>query len=174
MQQEGSAASSSDPLKREIPSVLTKSKSNETIDPPLPQSSAGEGGAAAALGADEEDANIRKDAEFPESAATEEDHPHKHSLKNDGEAKKEKTAFGPNNTANKNDGYSDGSTAVSHTTSPLLPLLVAMLLLLRWWPRESEGERAVHRPHTHSSFSLCVCVPLHGLSPSPHPTKHTQ
>ncbi|EKG02637.1 trans-sialidase, putative, partial [Trypanosoma cruzi] len=36
-----------------------------------------------------------------------------------------------------------------------------MRLLLRWWPRESEGERAVHRPHTHSSFlltlSLCVC-----------------
>ncbi|EAN96467.1 Mucin-associated surface protein (MASP) [Trypanosoma cruzi] len=122
MQQEGSAASSSDPLKREIPSVLTKSKPNETIDPPLPQSSAGEGGAAAALGADEEDAKIRKDAEFPESAATEEDHQHKHSLKNDGEAKKEKTAFGTNNTAITNDSDSDSSTAGSHT-SPLLLLL---------------------------------------------------
>ncbi|EKG00317.1 hypothetical protein TCSYLVIO_008747 [Trypanosoma cruzi] len=31
----------------------------------------------------------------------------------------------------------------------------------------------MHRPHTHTSFSLCVCVPLHGLSPSPHPTRHT-
>ncbi|KAF5215886.1 hypothetical protein ECC02_011379 [Trypanosoma cruzi] len=53
--------------------------------------------------------------------------------------------------------------------------LLRVRLLLRWWPRESEGERAVHRPHTHSSFthSLCVCVPLHGLSPSPHPTRHT-
>ncbi|RNC33566.1 mucin-associated surface protein (MASP) [Trypanosoma cruzi] len=125
MQQEGSAASSSDPLKREIPLVSTKSKSNETIDPPLPQSSAGEGGAAAALGADEEDANIRKDAEFPESAATEEDHQHKHSLKNDGETKKEKTAFGPNNTAITNDSDSDSSTAVSHTTSPLFLVAAA-------------------------------------------------
>ncbi|KAF5221574.1 hypothetical protein ECC02_005463 [Trypanosoma cruzi] len=35
-------------------------------------------------------------------------------------------------------------------------LLLRVRLLLRWWPRESEGERAVHRPHTHSSFSLCV------------------
>ncbi|KAF5216598.1 hypothetical protein ECC02_010604 [Trypanosoma cruzi] len=52
-------------------------------------------------------------------------------------------------------------------------LLLRVRLLLRWWPRESEGERAVHRPHTHSSFPLSVCVPLHGLSPSPHPTKHT-
>ncbi|KAF5215371.1 hypothetical protein ECC02_011953 [Trypanosoma cruzi] len=34
--------------------------------------------------------------------------------------------------------------------------LLRVRLLLRWWPRESEGERAVHRPHTHSSFSLCV------------------
>ncbi|KAF5214642.1 hypothetical protein ECC02_012734 [Trypanosoma cruzi] len=30
--------------------------------------------------------------------------------------------------------------------------------LLRWWPRESEGERAVHRPHTHSSFTHSLCV----------------
>ncbi|EAN98896.1 hypothetical protein Tc00.1047053510275.255 [Trypanosoma cruzi] len=48
-------------------------------------------------------------------------------------------------------------------------------LLLRWWPRESEGES--HAPPAHTlvllSLSVCVCVPLHGLSPSPHPTKHT-
>ncbi|KAF5217067.1 hypothetical protein ECC02_010098 [Trypanosoma cruzi] len=31
------------------------------------------------------------------------------------------------------------------------------LLLLRW-PRESEGERAMHRPHTHSSFTHSLCV----------------
>ncbi|KAF5215893.1 hypothetical protein ECC02_011387 [Trypanosoma cruzi] len=37
-------------------------------------------------------------------------------------------------------------------------LLLHVRLLLRWWPRESEGERAVHRPHTHSSFSPSVCV----------------
>ncbi|EKG06850.1 hypothetical protein TCSYLVIO_002030 [Trypanosoma cruzi] len=37
-------------------------------------------------------------------------------------------------------------------------LLLRVRLLLRWWPRESECERAVHRPHTHSSFSLSVCV----------------
>ncbi|ESS55153.1 hypothetical protein TCDM_13392 [Trypanosoma cruzi Dm28c] len=37
-------------------------------------------------------------------------------------------------------------------------LLLRVRLLLRWWPRESECERAVHRPHTHASFSLSVCV----------------
>ncbi|EAN98215.1 hypothetical protein, conserved [Trypanosoma cruzi] len=37
--------------------------------------------------------------------------------------------------------------------------LLCVRLLLRC-PRESECERAVHRPHTHSSFSLCVCVSL--------------
>ncbi|KAF5213647.1 hypothetical protein ECC02_013818 [Trypanosoma cruzi] len=31
-------------------------------------------------------------------------------------------------------------------------------LRLRWWPRESEGERVMHRPHTHSSFTLSLCV----------------
>ncbi|EAN95973.1 hypothetical protein Tc00.1047053509233.10 [Trypanosoma cruzi] len=38
-------------------------------------------------------------------------------------------------------------------------LLLCVRLRLRWWPRESEGKRAMHRPHTHSSFthSLCVC-----------------
>ncbi|KAF5217738.1 hypothetical protein ECC02_009371 [Trypanosoma cruzi] len=35
--------------------------------------------------------------------------------------------------------------------------LLRVRLLLRW-PRESEGERAVHRPHTHSSFTLSLCV----------------
>ncbi|RNC52901.1 mucin-associated surface protein (MASP) [Trypanosoma cruzi] len=68
---------------------------------------------------------------------------------------------------------SDGSTAASHTTSPLFLFFLRVRLLLRWWPRESEGERAVHRPHTNSSFSLSVCVPLHGISPSPQPNKHT-
>ncbi|KAF5218135.1 hypothetical protein ECC02_008950 [Trypanosoma cruzi] len=37
-------------------------------------------------------------------------------------------------------------------------LLLCVRLLLRWWPRESEGERAVHRPHTHSSFTHSLCV----------------
>ncbi|KAF5216613.1 hypothetical protein ECC02_010589 [Trypanosoma cruzi] len=37
-------------------------------------------------------------------------------------------------------------------------LLLRVRLLLRWWPRESEGERAVHRPHTHFSFPLSLCV----------------
>ncbi|KAF5219368.1 hypothetical protein ECC02_007605 [Trypanosoma cruzi] len=37
-------------------------------------------------------------------------------------------------------------------------LLLRVRLLLRWWPRESEGERAVHRPHTHSSFTHSLCV----------------
>ncbi|KAF5214996.1 hypothetical protein ECC02_012347 [Trypanosoma cruzi] len=36
--------------------------------------------------------------------------------------------------------------------------LLRLRLLLRWWPRESEGERAVHRPHTHSSFTHSLCV----------------
>ncbi|PWV10854.1 Mucin-associated surface protein (MASP) [Trypanosoma cruzi] len=48
----------------------------------------------------------------------------------------------------------------SPTPPPLFCLffLLLVLLRLRWWPRESEGERAMHRPHTHSSFSLCVSV----------------
>ncbi|EAN87244.1 hypothetical protein Tc00.1047053508589.10 [Trypanosoma cruzi] len=69
------------------------------------------------------------------------------------------------------------ATVTATPRSPTPPPLFCFLLLrvrLRWWPRESECERAVHRPHTHASFSLCVCVPLHGLSPSPHPTRHTQ
>ncbi|ESS55826.1 hypothetical protein TCDM_12681 [Trypanosoma cruzi Dm28c] len=37
-------------------------------------------------------------------------------------------------------------------------LLLRVRLLLRWWPCESECVRAMHRPHTHSSFSLSVCV----------------
>ncbi|KAF5215811.1 hypothetical protein ECC02_011458 [Trypanosoma cruzi] len=46
----------------------------------------------------------------------------------------------------------------SPTTPPLFCffLLLRVRLRLRWWPRESEGERAVHRPHTHSSLTLCV------------------
>ncbi|KAF5213871.1 hypothetical protein ECC02_013582 [Trypanosoma cruzi] len=47
----------------------------------------------------------------------------------------------------------------SPTPPPLFCLLLCVrLLLLRWWPRESEGERAVHRPHTHSSFTHSLCV----------------
>ncbi|PWV19984.1 Mucin-associated surface protein (MASP) [Trypanosoma cruzi] len=55
------------------------------------------------------------------------------------------------------------ATVTAAPRSPTAPPLFCFLLLLRvrrllrWWPRESEGERAVHRPHTHSSFSLCVC-----------------
>ncbi|EKF29146.1 mucin-associated surface protein (MASP), putative [Trypanosoma cruzi marinkellei] len=56
-------------------------------------------------------------------------------------------------------GDSDGSTAPSHTTSPLFPFFLFLRVwpLLRCWSRESGEERAVHRPHTHSSFTLCVC-----------------
>ncbi|KAF5214615.1 hypothetical protein ECC02_012767 [Trypanosoma cruzi] len=45
----------------------------------------------------------------------------------------------------------------SPTPPSLFCFFLLLRLLLRWWPRESEGERAVHRPHTHSSFTLCVC-----------------
>ncbi|EKF29304.1 mucin-associated surface protein (MASP), putative [Trypanosoma cruzi marinkellei] len=53
-------------------------------------------------------------------------------------------------------GDSDSSTAVSPATS-FFCFFLCVRLRLRWWPRENEGARAVHRPHTHSSFSLCVC-----------------
>ncbi|ESS60963.1 hypothetical protein TCDM_11477 [Trypanosoma cruzi Dm28c] len=46
----------------------------------------------------------------------------------------------------------------SPTPPPLFCFFLLRVLLLRWWPRESECERAMHRPHTHSSFSLSVCV----------------
>ncbi|KAF5217483.1 hypothetical protein ECC02_009661 [Trypanosoma cruzi] len=48
---------------------------------------------------------------------------------------------------------------LSPTPPPLFCFFFLCLrLLLRWWPRESEGERAVHRPHTHSSFTHSLCV----------------
>ncbi|KAF5217013.1 hypothetical protein ECC02_010165 [Trypanosoma cruzi] len=55
------------------------------------------------------------------------------------------------------------STVTAAPRSPTPPPLFCFLLLLRvrrllWWPRESEGERAMHRPHTHSSFSHSLCV----------------
>ncbi|EKF30806.1 hypothetical protein MOQ_005372 [Trypanosoma cruzi marinkellei] len=47
----------------------------------------------------------------------------------------------------------------SRTPPPLFCFcLLRVRLLLLWWPRESEGERAVHRPHTHSFFTLSVSV----------------
>ncbi|KAF5214192.1 hypothetical protein ECC02_007405 [Trypanosoma cruzi] len=48
----------------------------------------------------------------------------------------------------------------SRTPPPLFCffLLLRVRLRLRWWPRESEGERAMHRPHTHSSFTHSLCV----------------
>ncbi|KAF5217039.1 hypothetical protein ECC02_010137 [Trypanosoma cruzi] len=47
----------------------------------------------------------------------------------------------------------------SRTPPPLFCFfLLFRVRLLRWWPRESGGERAVHRPHTHSSFSHSLCV----------------
>ncbi|KAF5215227.1 hypothetical protein ECC02_012097 [Trypanosoma cruzi] len=47
----------------------------------------------------------------------------------------------------------------SPTPPPLFFFFFFLLrLLLRWWPRECEGERAVHRPHTHSSFTHSLCV----------------
>ncbi|KAF5215279.1 hypothetical protein ECC02_012043 [Trypanosoma cruzi] len=46
-------------------------------------------------------------------------------------------------------------------------------LRLRWWHVEWKL-RAPCTARTHSSFTHSLCVsPLHGLSPSPHPTKHT-
>ncbi|RNC34779.1 hypothetical protein TcCL_Unassigned02399, partial [Trypanosoma cruzi] len=44
----------------------------------------------------------------------------------------------------------------SSTPPPLFCFLLRVRLLLRWRSCESECERAVHRPHTHSSFSVCV------------------
>ncbi|KAF5214822.1 hypothetical protein ECC02_012542 [Trypanosoma cruzi] len=52
-------------------------------------------------------------------------------------------------------------------------LLLRVRLLLLWWPRESEGESRAPPAHSLVFHSLSVCVPLHGLSPSPHPTQHT-
>ncbi|RNC33596.1 putative mucin-associated surface protein (MASP) [Trypanosoma cruzi] len=52
-------------------------------------------------------------------------------------------------------------------------LLLRVRLLLRWWPRESEGERAVHRPHTLVLLSLCVCPLAWTLAlTSPHRSTH--
>ncbi|EKF26447.1 mucin-associated surface protein (MASP), putative, partial [Trypanosoma cruzi marinkellei] len=55
------------------------------------------------------------------------------------------------------------ATVTAAPRSPTPPPLFCFFLLLRvrllllWWPRKSEGERAVHRPHTHSSFTLSLC-----------------
>ncbi|KAF5220164.1 hypothetical protein ECC02_006839 [Trypanosoma cruzi] len=53
------------------------------------------------------------------------------------------------------------ATVTAAPRSPTPPPLFCFFLLrvrLRWWLRESEGERAMHRPHTHSFFSLSLCV----------------
>ncbi|EKF29605.1 mucin-associated surface protein (MASP), putative [Trypanosoma cruzi marinkellei] len=70
---------------------------------------------------------------------------------------------------------SDSSTAVSHTTSPLLLLLfcVCGCCCCGGRVRVREREPCTAGTHTRPSLSLCVCVPLHGLLPSPHPTMHT-
>ncbi|RNC33040.1 hypothetical protein TcCL_Unassigned04300, partial [Trypanosoma cruzi] len=53
----------------------------------------------------------------------------------------------------------------SPTPPPLFCLffLLRVLLLLRWWPRESVRESRAPPAHTLVLLSLCVCVPLHGL-----------
>ncbi|EAN90105.1 hypothetical protein Tc00.1047053506281.14 [Trypanosoma cruzi] len=124
-------------------------------DPTPPYASVGANGAATSV-ADEEDARAQKKAETTPKASTEEVCQTRTSRGNGEEYAKDKTALAQMQLQLR-------TTVTAAPRSPTPPplfcfLLLCVRLLLRWWPRESECERAVHRPHTHSSFSLCVCV----------------
>ncbi|EKF28846.1 mucin-associated surface protein (MASP), putative, partial [Trypanosoma cruzi marinkellei] len=109
---------STEHLEEGTPFAATQSKTNGTTDPQSKTASATAGEAAATHDADEKNATGHSYAEFFETASTE-DHQHPEHLEDvKKEFAKAKNAVGTNATATPGD--SDSSTAVSHTTSPLL------------------------------------------------------
>ncbi|PBJ77860.1 mucin-associated surface protein [Trypanosoma cruzi cruzi] len=122
LQQKQTIAGSTSRLEGEAPLIVTESTSNGNNDPSLPSVST-HAGVAATHETDKEDAKVRPSVESTETTVNETDEQHEHLTESDKESIKDKTGVGANSTANTAD--SDGSTAVSHTTSPLLLLLVA-------------------------------------------------
>ncbi|RNE97586.1 mucin-associated surface protein (MASP), partial [Trypanosoma cruzi] len=111
-----------DQLRKDAPSAATHSKSNGNNDPSF-SSATGDAAAFPNHSTDKNTATVHNDTESTETVVTEEDHQREHNADNKGENTKNKNIFFTNHTTNTQN--SDGSTAVSHTTSPLLPLLVA-------------------------------------------------
>ncbi|ESS60192.1 mucin-associated surface protein (MASP) [Trypanosoma cruzi Dm28c] len=109
-----------DQLRKEAPSAATHSKSNGNNDPSF-SSATGDAAAFPNHSTDKNTATVHNDTESTETVVTEEDHQREHNADNKGENTKNKNIFFTNHTTNTQN--SDGSTAVSHTTSPLLLLL---------------------------------------------------
>ncbi|PWU88998.1 Mucin-associated surface protein (MASP) [Trypanosoma cruzi] len=107
---------------------------------------------------EEEEEEDHEKQQQSDEAQVQQHQQHEHPAENGEESAKDKNTLRTNATANTGD--SDGSTAASHAASLFcfFFLLLRVRLLLRWWPRESECERAMHRPHTHSSFTHSLCV----------------
>ncbi|PBJ76566.1 mucin-associated surface protein [Trypanosoma cruzi cruzi] len=110
-----------DQLRKEAPSAATHSKSNGNNDPSF-STATGDAAAFSNHSTDKNTATVHNDTESTETVVTEEDHQREHNADNKGENTKNKNIFLTNHTTNTQN--SDGSTAVSHTTSPLLLLLV--------------------------------------------------
>ncbi|EAN97037.1 Mucin-associated surface protein (MASP) [Trypanosoma cruzi] len=112
-------------LEEETPLVPAQSKSHGTTDPQSSPASAIAGGAAVTHDADEENATGRNDDEPTETVFTEDHQQHEHPEDIQKQSAKDKNAVSTNDTATTSDR--DGSTAVSHTASPLLLLLVVVV-----------------------------------------------
>ncbi|KAF8304020.1 Mucin-associated surface protein (MASP), subgroup S097 [Trypanosoma cruzi] len=109
-------------LEEETPLAATQSKSHGTTDPQSSPASAIAGEAAVTHDADEENATGRNDDEPIETVFADDHQQHEHPENIQKEPAKDKNAVITNGTAAPGD--SDGSTAFSHTTSPLLLLLL--------------------------------------------------
>ncbi|PWV08872.1 Mucin-associated surface protein (MASP) [Trypanosoma cruzi] len=115
-----SAGSTKQPVE-EAPLTETEITSNGTSDPASPSVTA-RAGDASTSDAEKEEVKVQTNAESSKTAVKEKDDQHEHLTENKKESAKDKNAIRTNATANTDDR--DGSTAVSHTTSPLLLLLV--------------------------------------------------
>ncbi|KAF5214732.1 Mucin-associated surface protein (MASP) subgroup S034 [Trypanosoma cruzi] len=139
----------------EAPLIGTESTSDGTTDPPLPSVSTG-AAVAATSESDKREVKVSAIAESNETTVNETDDQQERIGEKDEESAKGKTAFETNQTENIDD--SDGSTAVSHTTSPLLLLLLLVCCGCGGGRvRVREREPCTARTHTRLSPTLCVC-----------------
>ncbi|EAN96503.1 Mucin-associated surface protein (MASP) [Trypanosoma cruzi] len=123
LQQKQTSAGSTKQLEGEAPFINAESKSNGHNDLSLP-SVPTRAGVAATHEAAKGNAEVQNNAESTETAVNNKDDPNENLTENDKESAKDKNALRTNATANTGD--SDGSTAVSHTTSPFLPPLLVV------------------------------------------------
>ncbi|KAF5218132.1 Mucin-associated surface protein (MASP) subgroup S132 [Trypanosoma cruzi] len=123
LQQKRTNAGSTKQLEGEAPLINADGTSNGNNDLSLPSVST-RAGVAGAHEAAKGNAEVQNNAESTETAVNKKDDPNEHLTENDKEFTKDKNDLRTNATANTGD--SDGSTAVSHATFPLLPLLLVV------------------------------------------------